>query len=104
MAELLHRNVRAGNRNPTRTSPSGHQLYLSVVLTSRNQNQAGQHTRLSHALKSIADNCVKYGLKHMVELLLIDYNSLPDLPTLDKVRHLLHLLLQPLLLLLLIDH
>jgi len=60
-------------------SASG-RLYLSIIMGSNNVNQAGQHTRLSYALKNIYDFTKQYNIMGAVEVILVDYNSNPSQP------------------------
>ena len=55
-------------------SPS---VYLSIVLTIHNADSQGNHFRLSHFLKMVAENAQAYGLRDSLEIILVDYN--PDM-------------------------
>lgn len=60
--------------------------YLTIIITTHNRDSSEQHFRLSHFIKNMAAHSHKYNLKHQVELILVDYNSDPELPPLWEVN------------------
>lgn len=61
---------------PTLLDPSP---FLSIIISIHNVDQLGNHYRLSHFLKMLADNTQRFQLHKVVELLIVDYN-----PNMDK--------------------
>ncbi|KAI8463256.1 MAG: hypothetical protein J3K34DRAFT_444580 [Monoraphidium minutum] len=59
-------------------------ILVSVILTIHNVDQQRNHFRLSHFLKSLADNIQRLNLHDTVELIMVDYNPDIQQPSLFK--------------------